>query len=464
MKKQFVLFLVFFFATSIFANVRMDSMLLQNGELKDMMGDYLYSPTFFPEQNMIIYFGNGDNTYINENTVFTETNNWRNNDILKTTDNNYLFNFLFLKKMKNIVFGLNYKPILQGYKNDVITKRYSKIMSIYLTNEEDINSIDLFSHELNLSGAMNMEKFNVGIRMGMIYGKEETKYNFYDILDSSNDIDDDLLDKSFNFILSPDILFKLSFGKILASFNIQSISVQSDENYNDGGGNSYFINYKETGTNFMPKLFFSNMFSFGIIRFGLTFGSESLKRKYGYSEPEFTWEYSNKTSGVTSFITLTKEYKHSLITGGFRILSTKNTELYKYDPDTTNATTFQDHTNTNNASGFTLILAFEQQLNDFMTFFGGVNWNASNNLTSNTLVKDETGAMISNDTDKLQTPSFDYGLGISFKIWSIGSLNFSISNIAQGFGNLDDNIDELALNNINTSNEKCFTFYFDFLR
>ena len=123
MKKIFVFTFALLLLSCAFANVRMDSMLLQNGELKDMIGDYLYSPTLFPDKTMVLYIGNADNAYLNESNVFTETNNWINTDYAKTTEDNYLLNILLIATFKNFVFGLNYNPTFQNEKNNFDTGR-----------------------------------------------------------------------------------------------------------------------------------------------------------------------------------------------------------------------------------------------------------------------------------------------------------------------------------------------------
>ena len=447
MKKILVFIMIFVFAAFAFANIRLDSFLLDGGEIADPAGDAIYNPALFDAGDSLTILLDAEMNMIKTESEFKRVRNntdYEMEEIQETVSSPWIF---AAKKFGDLSFGLNLNTMFGG-SEEILDEYRINISDVYTQDETTTN--DLGNSLFELAGLVGFqgENFSTGITVGISALKNTLETTFVDDLDSVNNFDDQTESVDTLITFTPGFAIELTFGRLLFSIPIKI--VQNFWQY-DWDGSGYETDYNDTGSEMVPTLGLMRKL-FGMdFRFSLGLVMRSTSRKYNhYDDPdEATIDHEDKGSGLISFISFTQSLDNGFNYYGIRLSSLSGKITYTYDADITDAAY---EATTLDSGNFTLkiFMGFERRICNKLDLRVGLAWTPVRSIKEVEKTVDEVNTAVTDITEKSNTGNFELGVSLYSQINNKFGLEISLSALLNT-SNSAETIDTLEPNDIDTS-------------
>ncbi len=447
MKKFLVFIMIFVFAAFAFANIRLDSFLLDGGEIADQAGDAIYNPALFDAGDSLIILLDAEMNMLETESELKQVRNntdYAMEEIQETVSYPWIF---AAKKFGNLSFGLNMNTMFGGGE-EILDEYRINVFDVYTRDETTTNNLVNSLFELSGLVGFQGENFSAGLTVGISALKNTLESTFVDDLDSGNNFDDQAESVDTLITFTPGFAMELNFGRLLFSIPIKI--VQNFWQY-DWDGSGYETDYNDTGNEMVPTLGLMREL-FGMdFRLSLGFVIRSVSREYNYYDDpnEATIDYEDKGNGLISFLSFTQSLENGFNYYGIRLSSLSGKTTYRYDADITDAA-YEETTLESGNFTLKVFMGFERRICNKLDLRVGLAWTPFNNSKEAERTVDEADTAVTDITAKSNTGNFELGVSLYSQINNKFGLEISLSALLDT-SNSAEIIDTLEPNDIDTS-------------
>ncbi len=461
MKSIAAYFLIILFSAGAFSNERLDSMLLQPGEIRDTLGDFTLSPILL-DRDIFISLGSGFILASEASEAKWHSNAFGGILYYEKTDNSsseIIPSFILAKKLRSWTFGAAFSSFFVSSDDYSAESSYSDLLTDYISMSNTTKTADLSELNASLEIALDLKNIAFGLTCGFHSSTGKTGEIYKDVLDSGNDTEERTENSASELYFIPSLALSIGSFDLLLRCAIDLYSGKEDLGWN---GTVFNNSWEGSGTGFGPG--FSVYTETGTVlwRAGLLMSFAGISREYLYSTTESTWDYENGISGTSYFITATLPVTDGMLVIGSRGSFSSYGLEYFYDNDTSNAA-YENTVIALHSGDLDLFAAFERIFFGFLKLRAGLRWSFLGYAGLDYTLKDETGTTIESSLTETSSCSWAYSLGLGIRLFRNISFEISFNGMPDLVNNSTEVEDRMNINNIAATETGGFKFSFDII-
>ena len=166
MRKILVFIMIFVFAAFAFANIRLDSFLLDGGEIADQAGDAIYNPALFDAGDSLTILLDVEMNMLETESELKRVRantDYAMEEIQETVSYPWIF---VAKKFGPLSIGLNLNTMFGGTE-EILDEYRINVIDVYTRDETTTNNLGNSLFELSGLAGFQGENFSAGLTVGI---------------------------------------------------------------------------------------------------------------------------------------------------------------------------------------------------------------------------------------------------------------------------------------------------------